>query len=221
MMELYPIILIAILAYFIGSIPSAVWIGKWFFGVDVREHGSGNAGSTNTFRVLGVKAGIPVQIIDIMKGFLAASLAIIFHNNLGLFRTDMISLLALFFGISAVIGHVFPLFANFKGGKGINTLLGMMIAIQPYATLACVIVFIVIVLTTKYVSLGSIIGTLTFPVSIILSTLFFANEKNAPLVIFGFSIFLLVVLTHQKNIKRLLKGEENKANIRLKKKKVT
>jgi glycerol-3-phosphate acyltransferase PlsY len=204
------------MAYFIGSIPTAVWVGKYFFGVDVREYGSGNAGSTNTFRVLGAKAGIPVQVIDILKGFFAASLAGIFYRNFGFFDASSYTMLRIIFGLAAVVGHIFPIYEDFKGGKGINTLLGMMIAIHPWATLACVISFLVVLVVSKYVSLGSIIGTLTFPLFLIVSAVMFHYDRRQEvLIIFGFAIFILVVLTHQKNIKRLLKGEENKMRLNL------
>jgi glycerol-3-phosphate acyltransferase PlsY len=216
MIEFYSIFLLTVMAYFIGSIPTAVWVGKYFFGVDVREYGSGNAGSTNTFRVLGAKAGIPVQVIDILKGFFAASLAGIFYRNFGFFDASSYTMLRIIFGLAAVVGHIFPIYEDFKGGKGINTLLGMMIAIHPWATLACVISFLVVLVVSKYVSLGSIIGTLTFPLFLIVSAVMFHYDRRQEvLIIFGFAIFILVVLTHQKNIKRLLKGEENKMRLNL------
>lgn len=216
MIEFYSILLLTILAYFIGSIPTAVWIGRYFFGIDVREYGSGNAGSTNTFRTLGVKAGVPVQVFDIMKGFFAASLAGIFYRNFGFFDSSSFTMLRVIFGMAAVIGHIFPIFADFKGGKGINTLLGMMIAIHPWATLACVVTFLVVLIISKYVSLGSIIGTLTFPLFLIGSAIMYHYDpRQEVLIIFGFAMFILVVLTHQQNIRRLLKGEENKARINI------
>lgn len=217
MLEFYSIFLLTVLAYFIGSIPTAVWVGRYFFGVDVRDYGSGNAGSTNTFRVLGAKAGVPVQVIDILKGFFAASLAGLFYRNFGFFDASSYTMLRIIFGLAAVVGHIFPIYEDFKGGKGINTLLGMMIAIHPWATLACVIMFLIVLLVSRYVSLGSIIGTLTFPLFLIASAVIFHYDDNRQdvLIIFGFAIFILVVLTHQKNIRRLMKGEENKASINL------
>lgn len=214
MIDFYPIFLLTVLSYFIGSIPTAVWIGKYFFGVDIREYGSGNAGSTNTFRILGPKAGVPVQILDILKGFLAASLAGIFYRNFGFFDSSSFTMLRIVFGLAAVIGHIFPIYEDFKGGKGINTLLGMMIAIHPWATLACVITFLVVLIFSNYVSLGSIIGTLAFPLFLIVSTIIYHYDRRQEvLIIFGFAIFIMVVLTHQKNIKRLMRGEESKVSI--------
>ena len=220
MIDFYSILLLTILAYFIGSIPTAVWVGQIFYGIDIREHGSGNAGSTNTFRTLGARAGIPVQIIDILKGFFAASLAGIFYRNFGFFDAGSFTMLRIIFGLAAVVGHIFPVYADFKGGKGINTLLGMMIAIHPWATLACVLTFFVVLLISKYVSLGSIIGTLAFPVFVLIYTIIYHYDpRQEVLIIFGFAMFILVVLTHQQNIRRLWRGEENKARIRLRRRK--
>src|SRR6202000_2445592 len=148
-----------ILAYLCGSIPTAVWIGLAFFGVDVREYGSGNAGATNTFRVLGKKAGIPVMLIDILKGFTATKLVVF----IGIFTTGgphAVSYIniELALGIAAVMGHLFPIFAGFRGGKGIATLFGMILAVNLPAALLCVSVFIVVLLITRYVSLSSIFG---------------------------------------------------------------
>lgn len=212
MIEYYPILLLTILAYFIGSIPAAVWIGRYFYGLDVREYGSGNAGSTNVYRTLGIKAGIAVQLIDLSKGYLAASLASIFYNDLALFEATNYPLLKLAFGMAAVVGHIFPAFAEFRGGKGINTLLGMMLAIHFWASLACLITFIIVLIISHYVSLGSILGTLTFPLYLIISAIILAKEPNHVLIIFGFIIFMLVVMTHQKNIQRIIRGNESKVS---------
>src|ERR1700710_207258 len=152
-----------ILAYLCGSIPTAVWIGLAFYGVDVREYGSGNAGATNTFRVLGKKAGIPVMLLDILKGFTATNLAFLIPIT-GPHSTYISYQLAL--GIAAVMGHLFPVFAGFRGGKGIATLFGMILAIQLQAALLCVCVFIVVLLITRYVSLSSIMAGFTYPIAV-------------------------------------------------------
>jgi glycerol-3-phosphate acyltransferase PlsY len=136
------------ISYVIGSIPSAVWIGKTFHGIDVREHGSGNAGATNTFRVLGKKAGTIVLCIDIVKGFLAVLPAHLIVEDISINFINYQLLL----GTAAVLGHVFPLFAKFKGGKGVATLLGLMFGIHPLGSLLCLIIFLVILITSKYVS---------------------------------------------------------------------
>lgn len=202
-------------AYLIGSIPTAVWYGKLAFGIDVRDFGSGNAGATNSFRVMGKRAGIIVMLIDVIKGLIATELAFWMFKG-GLFAPgDVLLFYKSAFGIAAVVGHIFPIYAGFKGGKGIATLLGMMLSIHVQATLICVLVFIIVLLISKYVSLGSMLAALAFPL-VLLMPRFYPEEPF--LIAFGFVIFFMVVFTHQKNIVRLLNGEENKAKIRIGKK---
>lgn len=210
------IILSTIAAYLIGSFPTAVWYGKAYFGIDIREHGSGNAGATNTFRVLGRKAGTIVMLVDVLKGWTATQAAnlLIFAN---LVPDEDLAVFKLIFGMAAVLGHVFPIYVGFRGGKGIATLLGMVLSIQTQAALLCLLVFIVVLLLSKYVSLGSMIASLVFPL-LLISPKFRPDEHDHLLIIFGFVIFFIVVFTHQKNIVRLLNGEENKAHIRLRRK---
>jgi glycerol-3-phosphate acyltransferase PlsY len=209
----------SILADLIGSIPTAVWFSKYRFGIDIREHGSGNAGSTNTFRVLGKKAGIFVMSIDILKGFVATSLAWVLdysgmiapYDEFWIYKMIFYKLI---FGSLAIVGHIFPVFAGFKGGKGVATLLGMMLAVHHTATLLCVGVFVVVLFTFRYVSLGSLLATLSFPL-LLLSPRF--RPEDPIVIVFGFLMFTVVALTHQKNIVRLLQGEESRANIRMRK----
>lgn len=199
------VIICCLLAYLIGSISSAVFIGKTFYNTDVREHGSHNAGATNTFRVLGKKAGIIVLSMDLVKGALAVLLAYAIPLPFESGTAQHLNLKVIL-GMLAVLGHVFPLFARFKGGKGIATLVGMMLAVHPSATLLCILLFLIILSITKYVSLGSMLGSLLFP--LLLFLVFKETDSYLPYV--GILIFGLVVLTHKKNIKRLLNGEENK-----------
>jgi acyl phosphate:glycerol-3-phosphate acyltransferase len=201
---------VLIVAYLFGSIPTAVWLGKAFYGVDVREYGSGNAGATNTFRVLGKKAGIPVMLIDILKGFTATNLAFFIGvSTTGGPHSNYISY-QLALGIAAVMGHLFPVFAGFRGGKGIATLFGMVLAINLAAALLCVIVFVIVLLITRYVSLSSIMGGFTYLIGV---TFFYNRYTNNLVVIFGMCICLLILVTHQKNIERLLKGTESRVNL--------
>jgi len=199
-----------ILAYLCGSIPTAVWIGQAFFDVDVREYGSGNAGATNTFRVLGKKAGVPVMLIDILKGWTATNLAFFIGvSTTGAYNSPAYINYALALGIAAVMGHLFPIFAGFRGGKGIATLFGMILAINLPAALVCVGIFIVVLLVTKYVSLGSIIAGFTYPICV---TFVFPMYIRS-VIIYGMCMCLLILVTHQKNIERLLKGTESKVNL--------
>jgi acyl phosphate:glycerol-3-phosphate acyltransferase len=211
-MEIIYISLGIILAYLIGSIPTAVWFGIGFFNTDVRLHGSGNSGATNTFRVLGKKAGTIVMAVDIFKGWTATAIVDILVM-MNIIDAEYLITFKLIFGIIAVTGHIFPIYVNFKGGKGVATLLGMGLSIHPEAALLCILVFLLVLITSKYVSLGSIIAALSFPLMLLLPEL----RPNEPiLIIFGFIFFAIVVLTHHKNIRRIMNGEENKANIRIK-----
>jgi glycerol-3-phosphate acyltransferase PlsY len=188
-----------------GSIPSAIWIGKRFHGIDVREHGSGNAGATNTFRVLGKKAGIPVLLLDILKGFVAVNLVMI-QTRYGADQIIPYTNLKLVFGFCAVLGHIFPVFAGFRGGKGIATLLGIILAVHPQAAFCAIGLFLLVLITTKYVSLGSMIAGVAFPILVI-----FVFKTTVPaLMIFSGLVAVLIIVTHQKNIERLLKKNENK-----------
>lgn len=193
-------------AYLIGSIPNAVWIGKVFFNTDVREHGSKNAGSTNTIRILGYKAGIPVLLLDILKGFFAVKL--IYFTFYYIPATGEYINFQLLLGLAVIIGHIFPVFANFRGGKGVATLIGVIMAIDPISTLICIGVFMVTLLITKYVSLSSMIAGLSFHVLVMVVF----NTTTSSLVIFSLIVFVLLLFTHQKNIERLVRNEESKAN---------
>jgi acyl phosphate:glycerol-3-phosphate acyltransferase len=200
-------VLFILFAYLIGSIPTAVWISRYFFGVDIRDYGSGNSGATNTFRVLGAKWGCIVMSVDVLKGVVATSLYIVLpfymHNEWD--RTNLMVGL----GLAAVVGHIFPLWADFRGGKGVATLFGMILAIQPLVALYCVGVFLLCLYLTRFVSLSSILASIAFAILI----LFIFNEKEPLYRAFAIAVALLVILTHQKNISRLLRGSESKIPI--------
>jgi len=202
-----------VLAYLIGSLPSSVWLGQAYFGIDVRNYGSGNAGATNTFRVLGKKAGTMVMAMDVFKGLTAVTLATVWMQ-LGFIPEAKIITFKIIFGICAVIGHIFPIYVGFRGGKGVATLLGMVLGITPLIAGICVGVFVIVLLTTRYVSLGSILGTLAFPLTLWITKI----PPNDPvLMYFGLAFSLVVIFTHKKNILRILNGTENKANFQPKK----
>jgi len=192
------------LAYLLGSIPAAVWIGRWLHNIDVREHGSGNAGTTNVIRVLGWKTAFPVLITDIAKGWLATMMPVLLHAaDPG---TGMITNLQIAAGLVSIAGHIFPVFAGFRGGKGVATIFGVLLALQPLLTLCCIGVFLAVLIITGIVSLSSIAAGIAFPL------LLFLLFDTPSLVFKIFSIFVAVTLlvTHRKNITRLLNGEEKK-----------
>ena len=196
-----------ILAYLIGSIPTAVWVSKWVYGIDIREHGSGNAGATNAFRILGKKAGSGVMLVDMMKGFLAVKLAF-FSTFIHTPPSEPFVNLQIFLGLAAVVGHIFPIWADFRGGKGIATLFGMILSIQWIVAVSLVLVFMLMLLLTRYVSLSSITASIAFPLLILF--IFNAHAQELSYRLFAIATAFLVVLTHHKNISRLLSGNENK-----------
>ncbi len=209
--ELLQIAWIFPLAYLLGSIPTAVWVGKIFFNIDVREHGSGNAGATNVMRVLGVKTGIPVLLTDMLKGWFAVYLVhfqgVLEEGN------EAWMLVAIILGVLAVIGHIFPVFAGFRGGKGVATIAGVCISLHPLATVSALGIFILVLIIWKYVSLGSIFAGISFPAWVIIVF----HSEYLSMGIFSVIAAILLVVTHRANIKRLLKGEEKVASFLFKK----
>jgi len=195
------------IAYLFGSIPTAVWIGKAKYGIDVREHGSKNAGATNTFRVLGKRPGIVVLAIDILKGFTAVILP--FLLGVGEWGNEHLVHVQLVCALIAVLGHVLPIFARFKGGKGVATSLGVIIGVQPPAAGLCLLLFLVVFIVTNFVSLGAISAAVAFPLIVV----FIFHGSDPWLITFCVVLSLAVIYAHRKNIGRLIRGEENRMNL--------
>lgn len=206
-MEILKLICGVIIAYLIGSFSSSVWIGRWFYNTDVRTQGSKNAGATNTIRVLGLKAGIIVLLLDVLKGFLAVFIGglLITTDNLE-WRTGYELILGLF----AIIGHIFPLYTGFKGGKGVATIVGVLIALYWFIFPFVLGIFIIIFLIWRYISLASIISALCFPIVYLLGCWICPDKFAISLLIFSILVAIFIPVTHKKNIKRLLKHEEPK-----------
>ena len=200
-------LLIIILAFLIGSIPTSVWISRWFFDIDIRDYGSGNPGATNTYRVLGPTWGTLVMILDMLKGLAAVKLALLLPQYIPN-ETDFVNL-QIGLGLTAVIGHIFPIWADFRGGKGVATVFGMVLGIQPLVAVCCVGVFLLVLYLTRFVSLSSILASIAFPIFILV----IFNEPEHLYRIFAIAVALMVLLTHQKNIGRLFKGNESKVPI--------
>lgn len=200
-------VLLIVVAYLIGSIPTSVWVSKYFFGIDIREYGSGNAGATNSFRVMGSRWGTFVMIADMLKGLAAVKLAYLlpFYVDDETARTGF----QIGLGLAGVLGHIFPIWADFRGGKGVATLFGLVLGISPWTALCCVGVFLLVLYLTRFVSLSSILASIAFPFFILV---IFKFDNNAYRV-FAIAVALLVILTHQKNISRLLRGSESKVPI--------
>jgi len=200
-------VLIIVIAYMLGSIPTSVWVSKYFFSIDIRDYGSGNAGATNTYRVLGKKWGTFVMVADMLKAIAAVKLAFLLPYS---FESDVYLVnMQLGLGLAAVIGHIFPIWADFRGGKGVASLFGMVLGIQPNVALCCVGIFILVLYLTRWVSLSSILASIAFPVFILV----IFNEPEKLYRVFAITVALLVLLTHQKNISRILKGSESKVPI--------
>ena len=200
-------LLLIIVAYLIGSVPTSVWVSKSFFNIDIRDYGSGNAGATNTYRVLGSKWGTFVMVIDMLKGVVAVKLALLLPEyadsevNLQNLQTGL--------GLAAVVGHIFPIWADFRGGKGVATLFGLVLGISPWTALSCVGIFSLVLYLTRFVSLSSILASSAFPFFILV----IFNVDNPVYRVFAIAVALMVLLTHQKNIGRLLRGNESKVPI--------
>jgi glycerol-3-phosphate acyltransferase PlsY len=210
MIELQDIVLF-LAAYLIGSIPTSVWIGRRFYSTDVREHGSGNAGATNTLRTLGKKAGLVVLLIDIFKGWLAVALVVLSTYQSG--SSERIHL-EVAMGFAAILGHIFPIYVGFKGGKGVATTMGIIIGISPIIALLCIVVFAIVLIVSHYVSLASILAVASFPFWII--TVFKSHYSGfvySWLIAFSILLPLVMVIMHRKNISRLLKREESELKL--------
>ena len=205
---------ILVLSYLVGSIPGSVWVGRWLYGIDVREHGSRNAGATNVFRVLGWKAGILSGIVDLGKGLFAAGvIATIRLDGLpsGFEAWQIETFVRLLAGIAAIIGHMFPVWARFKGGKGVNTTAGVLFALTPITMWIVIGVFVVVLVSSRYVSLASMSAAITFPTAVAIRKYVFGYDALDPsILIFGIIFALGILVAHRTNIKRLLNGTESR-----------
>jgi acyl phosphate:glycerol-3-phosphate acyltransferase len=199
---MFLLIVILIAAYLLGSIPTSVWLGRWFKGVDLREHGSGNAGATNAFRVLGKGLGITVFLLDMLKAYAAVSLSLL-QNQVSPEGEEWI-ILRVALGMMAVVGHIFPLFAGFKGGKGVASMAGVGLALHPFAALCALGIYLLVFLISRISSLGSLAAVISYPIWMI----WIFRPEEASLKVFSLMVPILVFITHRKNIRRLLKGKE-------------
>jgi acyl phosphate:glycerol-3-phosphate acyltransferase len=201
------LVVIFLLSYLVGSIPTSIIFSKLFRGIDIREHGSGNAGGTNAWRVLGWKLGLTVMLIDIAKGVIATVLITKIRIDNPPLPADVIQIFA---GLSAIIGHIWTIFAGFRGGKGVGTGAGMVIGIYPVAAAVCLAIFGITLAISRIVSVSSMVAAILLPVTLIVLRLIF--HYHVTNVMLGFSILIaaLIVYTHRSNIQRIIKGEENR-----------
>lgn len=210
-----PLIAIIFLSYLAGSIPTSIIMSKLTRGIDIRDYGSGNAGATNAIRVLGWKIGLVVIIVDVGKGILATLLISQIGREQVPLHHNLVQIIA---GISAVLGHIWTIFAGFKGGKGVGTAAGMLFSLYPLAGVICLLIFAVVLFTARYVSVASMTAAVSLPIVSLILKHFFDYEISNELIYFSIFMAILIVFTHRSNIKRLLRGEENRIKqIRFKK----
>ena len=200
------LVVILVLSYLTGSFPTSIIVGKITKGIDIREHGSGNAGGTNAFRVLGWKAGLFVSLVDIAKGTFAT--LVISRIRFGTAPFENPSIVMILAGICAILGHTYTIFAGFKGGKGVATGAGMLIALFPYALLTCLVIFLLILFTTGFVSVSSITAAVSLPIMLFMFDRFLNMNVDPVLMIVSIIIPFFIIFTHRTNIKRLISGEE-------------
>lgn len=213
---MFSIIIVVLLSYLIGAIPASLWMGKIFFKTDIRKHGSGNSGATNTFRILGWKAGVIVLLFDFGKGLLCTTVISQIAWNIGTGPVQLYSnwevdaMIVIFAGVAAVIGHMFPIYANFNGGKGAATACGMLYGIEPVSISISLAVFLIVMFTTRYVSLGSIISTAIYPFSQLTLRYGFNWDIDGSIILFSSVVAIGIIVKHKGNIKRLIEGNENR-----------
>ncbi|RZK22142.1 MAG: glycerol-3-phosphate 1-O-acyltransferase [Hymenobacter sp.] len=204
---MFSIALALLAAYVLGSIPTALWVGRWFFQLaDIREHGSGNAGATNTFRVLGKKAGTFVLLFDAFKGFAAAHFLPNWLLSQQVIAPEHLFYFRLACGVLAVVGHIYPVLAQFRGGKGVATILGMMLAIAPATVGVALLVFLAVLGTTRFVSASSMSAGVAFAFLQLLPAF---RPVNTLQIWFGFLLAAMLIYTHRANIGRLRAGTES------------
>jgi glycerol-3-phosphate acyltransferase PlsY len=199
------ILLILFVAYLIGSFPTALIAGKILKKIDIREHGSGNAGATNVFRVLGWKAGLVVLFIDMFKGFAS----VWWIPDIAVVNPEIAVFAQILAGIAAIAGHIWTIFAKFRGGKGVGTAAGVFLGLQPGPVIICLFVFIGVVYKTKYVSLGSMIAAFLLPIILLVQKFFLQVDIEMPMIVLSILLALLIIITHRSNINRLIQGTES------------
>lgn len=206
-MDYFEIIIFTGLAYLIGSIPVAVWLSKFRYGIDIRDHGNGEATHTNVYGILGPKAGVLVQVADLIKGFLAANLAFFVYSRYGWFSDTEYPLLMMSFGLAAVMGHIFPVFAGFRGGKGFHVSIGVLLAVNPLATAVFIGIALLIYMLSRYSQVGYLVGAVTLPIFVLIYGTNIYGDMMIPMLVFAFGIGLMLFLTYRPNVLRIWRDD--------------
>lgn len=211
------LLLIVLISYFLGSIPGALWSSKALHGIDIRDYGSKNAGATNAFRVVGWPAGVLATVIDMGKGYVSAGIvASVVRIDplpaLGIFGWDPAVVIGLIAGLAAIVGHMFPIFARFEGGKGVNTAAGILFALAPVTMLYTIAIFAVVLFSSRYVSLASITAAVAFPTIVALRRYAGGVDLDPSLLVIGLVMGVSIIVAHRSNIRRLIQGNENRVS---------
>lgn len=212
---MFSVIAIIALSYLLGSIPTSLWLGRLYYGIDIREHGSKNPGATNTFRILGWKVGSVVALIDMAKGFVAAFYISQIGYHLGdvavtFWGWDTDIFMRLIAGSVAMVGHMYPVFAGFTGGKGVITGAGMLFGIEPISISLTLLVFLVILFTSRYVSVASMSSAAFYPLSLLVMRYQLDIEVDGSLIVITTLLALGIIIKHHSNIRRLWQGTEHR-----------
>lgn len=212
---MWSLVLICLVSYFLGSIPGALWSSKALHGIDIRNYGSHNPGATNAFRVVGWPAGVLASLVDFGKGFLSAGVVpwvirIDPLPDLSIFGWESATVIGLLAGLVAVLGHMFPVFAKFEGGKGVNTAAGMLFALTPITMALTLAIFAAVLFSSRYVSLASLTSAAAFPTLVAVRRYIFGADLDPSLLVFGILLALAIIAAHQSNIRRLLNGTESR-----------
>ncbi|MDX2245204.1 MAG: glycerol-3-phosphate acyltransferase [Bacteroidia bacterium] len=205
-MDFIQIVFCTICAYLIGSIPCGIWIGKIFYGIDIRDHGTGTACHINISRIMGPNSSLIVRVLDTVKGFMAANLAFFVYNRYGIFAELEYPVLTLSFGLAAVMGHIFPAFARYRGGKGFHVTLGVLGAVNPVATAVFALIALIIFLASRYPILGYVAAGLALPVFVI-ATRGAYGYMLVPMYVFATAIFIMLFMTHRQDLLGIIHGK--------------
>ncbi|MEL6673174.1 MAG: glycerol-3-phosphate acyltransferase [Bacteroidota bacterium] len=205
-MDYIEILVCTTIAYLIGSLPISLWWGKFYYGIDIREHGSGSTSTANIYQILGIRSGFFIRLMNALKGFLAARLALFAHTHYGIFSDWEYPLLMMCFGLAAIVGHIFPVYVKVKGGQGFHVSLGVLLAINPQASILFLGIAAVAYVLFRYPQLGYILSAVALPIFVLITRPGYAEGYYIPTLVFSLGIFLTLLLTHRMQLLDIVKG---------------